>query len=110
MKKIVKTISLKPDPRLIHEYCKIHQNIWPEIKEGIKLVGIDNMEIYLHGSIAVMIVEMDDKLDSDVVFDILAKYPRQEEWEAYVSKFQECCESDTSAEKWKEMDKIFSLK
>lgn len=109
MQRLVKTLHLKDDAELIRQYCDIHDNIWPEIREGIKDVGIDSMDIYLHGNLAVMIVEMADNLDSEKVFARLATLPRQQEWEEYVARFQECDKDNTSAEKWKPMQRIFKL-
>ncbi len=39
-------LDLVPDPNLIDEYKKHHQNVWPEIIESIKSSGIEQMEIY----------------------------------------------------------------
>lgn len=109
MQRFVKTLRLKDDAELIRQYKEIHDNIWPEIKEGISSVGITGMELYILGNLAVMIVEMDDTLDPDDVFNRLATYPRQQEWEEYVARFQQCGESDTSAVKWQPMERIFKL-
>ena len=109
MRRIVKTLDLKPDAELIEKYKYTHDHIWPEIREGIKKAGISNMELYLLDNRAVMIVELDKSLKPEKVFDLLATMPRQQEWEEYVAQFQECREDDTSAEKWKTMTKIFSL-
>lgn len=107
--RLVKTLQLKDDTRLIREYCEAHDKIWPEIRSGIKAVGIENMELYLLGNLAVMIVELPDDANPDEVFSRLATMPRQQEWEKYVAKFQECREDDSSAEKWHEMDNVFKL-
>ena len=109
MKRIVKTLSLRNDPALIEEYCQVHDNIWPEIREGIKKSGISNMEIFLLGNLAVMIVEMPDGLDEDEAFSKLATFPRQQEWENYVSKFQDYESDSTSAQKWQTMKRVFKL-
>lgn len=109
MKRIVKTLLLKDNPILIEKYCKIHEKIWPEVREGIKDSGISNMEIFLQGRLAVMLVEISENLDENEVFKKLAEYPRQKEWEEYVAQFQECNKDDSSAEKWKVMSKIFTL-
>lgn len=48
MKRYCQTLDLKEDEQLIKEYCYWHspEHIWPEIPEGIRAVGILNMEIY----------------------------------------------------------------
>lgn len=107
--RIVKTLQLVDDAEAIARYCKVHQEIWPEIREGIKSVGISSMELYLSGNQAVMIMEYPDSLDIEAAMTRLASLPRQQEWEEYVAQFQVCNPSDTSAEKWQMMSQIFSL-
>lgn len=109
MQRFVKTLKLVDTPEAIAEYCKVHDNIWPEIKAGILEVGISRMDIYLYGNLAVMIMEAPDDLDVDEAMFRLAGLPRQAEWEEYVSRFQQCSAGDTSDEKWKPMHKVFSL-
>ena len=58
MKRYCQTLDLKEDEQLIKEYCYWHspEHIWPEIPEGIRAVGILNMEIYRLGTRLFMIV------------------------------------------------------
>ena len=105
MKRIVKTLTLRDDPKLIGEYCDVHRNIWPEIKE----VGVSLMDIYLLDNLLVMIIEAPDDVDLDEAFSKLAGMPRQQEWEEFVARFQNCDPGSSSADKWKPMTQIFSL-
>ena len=109
MQRFVKTLWLVGDKDAIAAYRHAHDNIWKEISEGIRSVGVSSMEIYLHGNLAVMIMELPDDVNVDEAMSRLATLPRQAEWEEYVSTFQQCLPEDTSAEKWKVMDKIFTL-
>ena len=45
------------------------------------------------------------------LFDFIGKvvFPRQQEWESFVSRFQQSDPGETSAGKWKPMDRIFGL-
>ena len=47
-KRYCQTLDLKDDPELISEYRKRHteNEAWPEILQGIRSVGILEMEIY----------------------------------------------------------------
>ena len=54
-------------------------------------------------------MEVPDDFNVDKAMAKLATLPRQAEWEIYVSHFQQCQSTDTSAEKWKVMEKVFSL-
>lgn len=110
MQRFVKTLMLADDAESIALYRKAHDEIWPEIAEGIRSVGISSMEIYLLGCQAVMVMEAPDGLDVDKAMSLLATLPRQAEWERYVAEFQQCRPGDTSAEKWKTLEKVFELK
>lgn len=109
MQRIVKTLTMRDDPKLIEEYCEVHRNIWPEIRAGIKEAGVSTMDIYLLGNLLVMIIEAPDDVDLDEAFSKLAGMPRQQEWEEFVARFQNCDPGSSSADKWKPMTQIFSL-
>jgi L-rhamnose mutarotase len=111
VKRYCQTLDLKDDPALIQEYIKRHSEAfqWPEIREGIRSVGILEMEIYNIGTRLFMIVETPLDFDWDEAFGRLAKLPRQSEWEEYMSVFQLSDPKASSSEKWKPMDRIFYL-
>lgn len=111
MKRYVQTLDLRNDPELIREYRKWHsrEHHWKEIRDGIREVGILEMEIYILGTRLVMVVDAPDDFEWELAMDKLATLPRQAEWEAFVSKFQCCHAEATSNEKWQMMEKIFYL-
>lgn len=111
VKRYCQTMDLKDDPELIVEYTKRHSEAeaWPEIRAGIREVGILEMEIYILGNRIFMIVETPLDFDWGVAMKRLATLPRQEEWENYMSIFQVCKEGATSDEKWNMMQRIFYL-
>lgn len=111
VKRYCRTLDLKDDPELIREYIKRHSRAfqWPEIREGIRSVGILEMEIYNVGARLFMIVETPLDFEWDSAFEKLAGLPRQSEWEEYMSIFQQADAHATSSEKWKLMDRIFYL-
>ena len=110
-KRYCQTLSLKNNPILIEEYRKIHseEKAWPEIRAGIRAVGILEMEIYILGSQLFMIIETPLDFDWKIAMDKLSNLPRQAEWEKYVSKSQDCPCLSSSAEKWKLMERMFYL-
>ena len=110
-KRYCQTLDLKDDPELISEYRKRHteHEAWPEILQGIRSVGILEMEIYILDNRLFMIVETPVDFDWDEAFARLATLPRQEEWETYMSIFQVARPGATSAEKWRMMERIFHL-
>lgn len=106
-----RTLDLRNEPALIAEYCRRHarEHIWPEVLEGIREVGILEMEIYRAGTRLFMIVETPVDFDWDEAMQRLATLPRQQEWEDYMSVFQVAQSGSTSAEKWQPMERIFHL-
>lgn len=110
-KRYCQTLDLKDDPRLIEEYKKRHNKrfYWVEVGEGLRSVGILDMEIYLFETRLFMIVETAMDFDWDYAFATLAKLPRQSEWEEYMSVFQKVKKTSNSADKWRLMERIFEL-
>lgn len=111
VKRYCQTMDLKDNPELIAEYVKRHSEAeaWPEIRAGIREVGILEMEIYILGTRLFMIVETPLDFDWETAMARLAILPRQAEWEAYMSIFQQADATATSAEKWQLMDRMFYL-
>lgn len=111
VKRYCQTLDLKDNPTLITEYRKCHSKVehWPEIRKGIREVGILEMEIYILGNRLFMIVETPLDFDWDTAMQNLSTLPRQAEWEEYISCFQVCSSNSSSAEKWKLMERMFYL-
>lgn len=110
-KRYCQTLDLRNNPDLVAEYRRRHSKeaIWPEIVEGIRSVGILEMEIYIVGTRLVMIVEAPMDFDWDSAMARLATLPRQQEWETYVSALQKAEPGMTSAQKWRMMERIFAI-
>ena len=77
--------------------------------EGIRAVGILNMEIYRLGTRLFMIVETPDDFDWDAAFARLATMDKQAEWEDFVAKYQKAVPGSSSSEKWQLMECMFKL-
>lgn len=110
-KRYCQTMDLRDDPKMIGEYVRRHtrENIWKEIPEGIKAVGILEMEIYLLDTKLFMIVETALDFDWDTAMAKLATLPRQQEWEDYITLLQTGNSGLKATEKWKLMERIFHL-
>jgi L-rhamnose mutarotase len=110
-KRFCKTLKLEDDPQLIEEYKRVHAPgaVWPEITQGMKEVGIVDMEIYLLGTQLFMIMDTVPDFDHDKAMKELASKPRQAEWEAFVSQFQKTSAEASADEKWQMMERIFKL-
>jgi L-rhamnose mutarotase len=108
-KRYCQYLQLKAESPEDYKYWHRSEHIWKEIPEGIRKAGILNMEIFLAGDRAFMIVETPPDFDWDEAFGRLAAFERQEEWEQFVSKFQKAGSGKRSEEKWQLMEQIFSL-
>ena len=110
-KRFVQVMDISDDPALMEEYRKWHSEAysWKEVRDGIREVGILEMEIYMSGNHLVMVVDTPLDWDWQTARDRLAPLPRQAEWEAFVAQFQNCDASARSDEKWKMAGRIFRL-
>lgn len=111
VKRYCQTLDLRDNADLVAEYRRRHSKgaVWPEILEGIRSVGILEMEIYISGTRLFMIVETPLDFDWDSAMARLSTLPRQQEWETYMSALQKAEAGMTSAQKWRLMEKMFSI-
>lgn len=87
MKRYCQTLELVRDSQMIESHIEAHRHVWPEIQEGIRSVGILDMQIYRLERRVFMIMDTTDDFDFVVDNARLATLPRQAEWEAYVARF-----------------------
>jgi len=110
-KRFCKTLELRNDAVLIAAYKKAHSKgqAWPEITQGMREVGILDMEIYLIGTRLFMIMDTVPDFNHDSAMTELAKKPRQSEWEAHMAQFQNTSAEATADEKWQLMERIYKM-
>lgn len=110
-KRYCQTLELKDDPELIREYCRLHSREVHQklIRDGIREVGILEMEIYILGNRLFMIVETPLDFEWDSAMARLAGLPGQADWEKLVDKYQACKPGSASSEKWQLMERMFFL-
>ena len=103
------TLDLKNDPKLVAEYKRFHESVWPEIQKSIRDSGVEDMEIYLLGTRMFMTMEVNESFS----FESKAKADRDnakvQEWEALMWKFQQALPEAKPGEKWLLMERIFKL-
>lgn len=102
-------LDLKNDPKLIAEYKRYHEKIWPEITGSIKDSGIEDLEIYLLGTRLFMIMEVNESFSFDAKARADRSNPKVQEWEELMWKFQQPLPHTKPGEKWLLMEKIFEL-
>ena len=111
VKRYCQILEITDNPEMIRLYreCHSREKSWKEIRDGIRSVGILEMELYIYGNKVVMIVETPLDFDWKTAMEKLAGLPRQAEWEAFVAQFQGCDANATSDQKWQLMERMFYL-
>jgi L-rhamnose mutarotase len=102
-------LDLKDDPKLIAEYKKYHEKIWPEITQSIKQAGIEDLEIYLLGTRLFMIMEVNDTFSFEAKAAADRSNSKVQEWERLMWKFQQSLPQAKPGEKWLLMERIYKL-
>jgi L-rhamnose mutarotase len=110
MKRYGQTIKLKDDPAVIARYIEYHRNVWPEVEQGLKSIGIQRMLIFMLGRQLFMYMETND------AFDMERDFPRYEasgarikEWQDLMASMQEPVADARAGEWWARMELVFKL-
>jgi L-rhamnose mutarotase len=103
------TLDLKDDPKLIAEYKRYHEKIWPEITRSIKDSGIEDMEIYLLGTRMFMMMEVNESFSFEAKAKADQLDPTVQEWERLMGTFQKSLPQARPGEKWLLMERVFKL-
>lgn len=109
MKRYCFALDLVDDAKLISEYKKYHEKIWPEITQSIETAGIENLDIYLAGNRLFMIMEVNNSFSFDKKTAMDLANPKVQEWENLMWKYQQKLPFAKEGEKWILMDKIYQL-
>ena len=104
------TLNLKDDPEFIEKYMTYHRNVWPEVLDSVREVGITRMDIYLLGNRLFMAIETVDDFDPAHDFPrYLELHPRCREWDELMRNFQERVPEAKPDEWWATMERVFEL-
>jgi L-rhamnose mutarotase len=110
MKTYAQTILLKDDPDVLAQYRKLHDEIWPEVAEGLRGAGILQMRIWLLGRQLFMVMETVDEFEMERDFARYeAGHPRRAEWQRLMESFQEPVAEAKPGEWWALMAEVFRL-
>ena len=111
VKRYCQFLTLSDNPELIRLYrqCHSRENHWKVIRDGIRAVGILEMELYIHHNVVVMIVDTEAGFCWEEAMAKLATLPGQAEWEEFVAAFQGCDPGASSDRKWTMMERMFYL-
>ena len=109
MQRLCLTLDLRPDPSLISEYIRLHQQVWPEVQASIRNAGVLDMQIYRHGNHLFMIMDTDDDFTLERKAAMDAANPKVIEWETWMGKFQQVSEAEDPTKRWQVTEKVFQL-
>lgn len=102
-------LDLQRDPVLIAEYEKWHRDIWPEIRESILGADITQMEIWRLEDRLFMIMETGPDFAFEKKAAMDTANPAVQRWEELMWKYQVAIPGGRPGEKWRLMEKIFTL-
>ena len=110
MKQLARSLNLKDDPEVIDSYVKYHEDVWPEVKQSLKEVGVHQMKIWLLGRRLFMVIDVDDDFEPDVKFQTYyGLHPKVKEWEALMGSYQEALPEAKEGQLWADMEQVFQL-
>src|SRR5215475_4078697 len=102
-------LDLQDDAKLIAEYKRYHEKIWPEITKSIKDSGIEDLEIYRLGTRLFMVLEVSEDFSFEAKTKADLENSKVREWEELMWKFQKPLPEAKPGEKWLLMERIFKL-
>ena len=102
-------LDLVQDAALIAAYEKWHREVWPEIRQSILDGGITDMEIWRLEDRLFMIMEVSADFSFEKKGAMDAANPVVQRWEELMWSYQVAVPGGKPGEKWRLMEKIFSL-
>jgi len=103
------TILLKDDPEIIAQYKAYHRQVWPEVLEHARNLGILKTRIFLTGRRLFMYIETEDGFDFGRAFSAPGGgAARLREWDDLMRGFQEPAPEAPAGEWWAQMELVHS--
>tara|TARA_B100000900_G_C20213846_1_gene566965 strand:- start:131 stop:463 length:333 start_codon:yes stop_codon:yes gene_type:complete len=106
MEVYAQALDLKNNAKLIKEYENYHKNVWPEVLEGLRKVGIIRMRIWRINNRLFMLIETDDNFDVEKFQNYTETNPKAKEWDELMKSYQEKI-PNSKGEWWSEMTLAF---
>ena len=107
MKSFAQVLDLKDDPEVIATYERYHREVWPEVLEALKGIGIIRMEIFRSGNHLFMYCTAHDDFDPRRDFQSYTASPRAEEWNNLMMTFQQKVPEAEADDWWAPMSLAF---
>ena len=105
------TLDLNDDPKLIEECKQWHspESIRKEISEGIRITGVQEIEIFLLHTRLFMNVETSNGSRWEELEKMLSSLPSHKKWEFLIDNYQKRLKSTGNHRKWQKMERIFKF-
>ena len=109
MKTIAQALDLQDDPALIAEYIAWHEQVWPEVLEALRAIGIHDMKIFLHATRLFMVAQVPDDFDPAAAYQAYAASGRAAEWDEKMRAYQQRVPGAPDGAWWTPMALVFDL-
>lgn len=110
MKSFAQALDLRDDPESIAEYKQWHENVWPEVLQALRGIGITEMKIFLIGNRLFMYAEAPDDFDPAVAYQDYTSTQRARDWDERMRAYQQRVPWAADADWWTPMELVFDLK
>ena len=107
MKTYAMALDLIDDENIISEYEEYHNNVWPEVLESIKKLGIDRMRIFRISNRMFMLIEADDSYDPNDLMEYSNTNKKADEWNGLMTNFQAEVPEAEMSDWWSPMNLVF---
>jgi L-rhamnose mutarotase len=106
MKRYAFTVLLKDDPEVIRRYDEYHENVWPEVLDLNRKMGVKRNYIFRFGRQLFMFLEAADDFDLERDIAKYADNPRVREWDTLMRGFQQPVPGAPEGSTWVEMREV----
>ena len=111
MKAFGMALNLRDNPQTIEKYKEYHRNVWPEVEDALKAIGITSMKIFLIGRKLFLYMETVDEFEIERDFPkYLERHPKCQKWDELMCTYQEKIPEAKEEEWWAMMEQVYELK
>jgi L-rhamnose mutarotase len=102
-------LDLVDDPAMAEEYVRMHREVWPEVTDGLRRIGIRRMHIFRGGTRLFMVAEADDGFDPSRDYQAYAEDPRTRAWDELMRRYQRPAPFAGPGHWWTPLEAVFDL-